>query len=73
TNMLSNAIKFYEPGETVWLSIIVNCEYLQIEVQDQGRGIPQDKLQIIFERFQQVDTLNSHYYATKQFLRVRKT
>ncbi len=59
TNLLSNAIKFSEPGETVWLRSSVNCEYLQIEVQDRGRGIPQDKLQLIFERFQQVDASDS--------------
>lgn len=28
-------------------------------VKDQGRGIPQDKLQIVFDRFQQVDTSDS--------------
>ena len=59
TNLLSNAIKFSEPGETVSLRSSVNCEYLQIEVQDRGRGIPQDKLQLIFERFQQVDASDS--------------
>lgn len=29
--------------------------YLLLTVQDQGRGIPTDKLHLIFERFQQVD------------------
>ncbi|WP_315787982.1 hybrid sensor histidine kinase/response regulator [Fischerella sp. JS2] len=33
--------------------------YLLITIQDQGRGIPEDKLQIIFERFQQVDASDS--------------
>ena len=28
-------------------------------VKDQGRDIPQDKLQIVFDRFQQVDTSDS--------------
>lgn len=59
TNLLSNAIKFSEPGETVSLRSNMNSEYLQIEVQDRGRGIPQDKLQLIFERFQQVDASDS--------------
>lgn len=30
-----------------------------ITIQDEGRGIPEDKLQIIFERFQQVDASDS--------------
>jgi PAS domain S-box-containing protein len=33
--------------------------HLLISVKDQGRGIPTDKLQLIFERFQQVDTSDS--------------
>ncbi len=32
---------------------------LLITVKDQGRGIPADKLQTIFERFQQVDASDS--------------
>ena len=59
TNLLSNAIKFSESGGTVWLRSKLSSEPLQIEVQDQGRGIPEDKLQLIFERFQQVDASDS--------------
>ncbi|MBP5973787.1 response regulator [Brasilonema sp. CT11] len=59
TNLLSNAIKFSEPGKSVWLRAKLQGEHLQIEVQDQGRGIPENKLQTIFERFQQVDVSDS--------------
>lgn len=59
TNLISNAIKFSEPGKNVCLRTIINSHYLQIEVQDEGKGIPSDKLQLIFERFQQVDTSDS--------------
>ncbi|MBE9168616.1 response regulator [Pleurocapsales cyanobacterium LEGE 06147] len=59
TNLLSNAIKFSEPGKTVWLKSVLNSKHLQITVEDRGRGIPADKLQVIFERFQQVDTSDS--------------
>ncbi len=59
TNLLSNAIKFSEPGKTVCLRSIIKSDYLQIEVQDSGRGIPSNKLQLIFERFQQVDASDS--------------
>ncbi|NMG21103.1 hypothetical protein DP116_17270 [Brasilonema bromeliae SPC951] len=58
TNLLSNAIKFSEPGGTVWLRVRRSHE-VQIEVQDCGRGIPANKLQTIFERFQQVDVSDS--------------
>ncbi|MBF2003860.1 MAG: PAS domain S-box protein [Synechococcales cyanobacterium M58_A2018_015] len=33
--------------------------YVLVSVQDQGRGIPADKLETIFERFQQVDASDS--------------
>ena len=73
TNLLSNAIKFSEPGDTVYISATLSeakgveskenepllPKYLLITIQDQGRGIPEDKLQIIFERFQQVDASDS--------------
>ncbi|MEG3899102.1 MULTISPECIES: PAS domain S-box protein [unclassified Microcoleus] len=36
-----------------------NSSYIVIAVKDQGRGIPADKLEIIFERFQQVDASDS--------------
>lgn len=62
-NLLSNAIKFSPPGKTVCLRSIIKSDYLQIEVQDQGRGIPEDKLQLIFERFQQVDASDSRSKA----------
>ena len=71
TNLLSNAIKFSEPGGAVWLraemedrgqgtgdrgqGTALAPSFLKIYVRDQGRGIPTDKLQTIFERFQQVD------------------
>jgi signal transduction histidine kinase len=57
--LLSNAIKFSEPGKSVWLRAKLRGERLQIEVQDQGRGIPANKLQTIFEPFQQVDVSDS--------------
>ncbi|MEM9008770.1 MAG: ATP-binding protein [Cyanobacteria bacterium P01_F01_bin.86] len=66
TNLLSNAIKFSSPGNTVWLKAQVHEQesgtpipnaspHLLITVHDEGRGIPADKLHLIFERFQQVD------------------
>lgn len=58
TNLLSNAIKFSEEGTTVWLSAQLyndSNSYILISIKDQGRGIPADKLQTVFGRFQQVD------------------
>jgi len=60
TNLLSNAIKFSSLDGTVWLTAErqSNIEVL-FSVRDQGQGIPSDKLESIFERFQQVDSSDS--------------
>ena len=59
TNLLSNAIKFSPPGTTVTVSADAGEENFTFRVADQGRGVPRDKLEMIFERFQQVDASDS--------------
>lgn len=54
-NLLNNAIKFSPERSTVWLTAAHQGNEILIQVKDQGRGIPLDKLEAIFERFQQVD------------------
>jgi PAS domain S-box-containing protein len=55
TNLLSNAIKFSPYGTTIRLSAELSGDAVVFRVADQGRGIPTQKLETIFERFQQVD------------------
>ncbi|MGD1922149.1 MAG: ATP-binding protein [Pleurocapsa sp.] len=59
TNLLSNGIKFTEPGGIVKLTAHIQDNYCRIIIRDTGRGIPSDKLEFIFERFQQVDASDS--------------
>ena len=66
-NLLSNAIKFSASGCTVTIRVedlgdSLGDSYasrILFEVKDQGRGIPADKLETIFGRFQQVDASDS--------------
>jgi len=55
-NLLSNAIKFSPGGGAVRIEARVVEHMMQIEVADTGIGIPEDKLEQIFERFYQVDS-----------------
>ncbi len=69
TNLLSNAIKFSPADSTIQVNAAViqgkylnaephpstPCPYILFSVADPGRGIPAEKLDSIFERFQQVD------------------
>ncbi len=59
TNLLSNAIKFSPPNSDITLSATHRAQTVSICVEDSGPGIPADKLEVIFERFQQVDSKES--------------
>ncbi len=59
TNLLSNAIKFSPAGSTVRLSVSRDHSAVVFKVEDRGRGIPSDKLDKIFGRFEQVDASDS--------------
>jgi len=59
TNLLSNAVKFSEAGNAVDLVVERASDGAVFRVADQGRGIPPDRLESIFERFNQVDSSDS--------------
>lgn len=54
-NLLSNAIKFTEQG-TIEVKIKDEGDFITISVKDTGIGIPDEKKELIFERFEQVDS-----------------
>jgi PAS domain S-box-containing protein len=55
-NLLGNAIKFSHPGGYVSVRSAVRGDFVEFAVRDDGRGIPEDKLDEVFSRFHQVDS-----------------
>lgn len=54
-NLLSNAIKYNKENGRIDVAIKCNLEYIDISVKDTGVGIPNDKINDVFEKFKQVD------------------
>lgn len=54
-NLLSNAVKFTDNGDKILVYIEDNDDIVRIAVKDSGEGIPEDKLDVIFDRFAQVE------------------
>jgi CheY-like chemotaxis protein/signal transduction histidine kinase len=62
-NLLSNAVKFTERGEVALSVAPAEGDMLRIDVRDSGIGIAADKLEMIFEAFQQADGSTSRQYG----------
>ena len=58
-NLVSNALKFTQSGGKVEVVLSEKDDMLQLQVVDNGRGIPQDKLPYIFDRFYQAEENSS--------------
>jgi signal transduction histidine kinase len=61
-NLLSNAAKFTERG-SIRLQASSSNGAVVIAVSDTGIGIPPDKLDVIFEEFEQVDASSTRVYG----------
>jgi signal transduction histidine kinase/ligand-binding sensor domain-containing protein/DNA-binding response OmpR family regulator len=51
SNLLSNSFKFTPPNGRITVTLIEDFEYLILEVEDTGCGIPKHKQSLIFNRF----------------------
>ncbi len=58
-NLLSNAIKFSPRESKVKMRIVNEADFVEVRVEDQGRGIKKEFQETIFERFKQVEKLDS--------------
>ncbi len=54
-NLISNAIKFSSEGNEIFVDVKDKNEFVEISVKDNGIGIEEKNLDMIFDRFKQVD------------------
>lgn len=56
-NILSNAVKYTPEGGFINVNIKTTSENVIVSIKDNGIGIPKEKLNVIFDRFEQVNSL----------------
>ncbi len=55
-NVLSNAIKYSPSGSFITIAVERKANMIVCSIADQGIGIPEEKINAVFERFYRVDT-----------------
>lgn len=55
-NLVSNALKYSNPNGHIYVNLINKKSSIIIKIKDEGNGIAKDKLEVIFERFGQVNS-----------------
>jgi signal transduction histidine kinase len=56
SNLISNAIKFSEPGSSILIKTTQDTDVFEVSVKDWGQGIPYEYQDRIFERFYRNDS-----------------
>lgn len=54
-NLLSNAIKYTNENGKIFVNVASKESVVEISVEDTGTGIPKDKVEKVFNRFEQVE------------------
>ena len=62
-NLLSNALKFTEPGGRIRLAIVDDGANVTLSVSDNGQGVSPDFIPYVFDRFRQADASASRRHG----------
>lgn len=63
-NIIGNAIKYTEPPGKIVVSAHTDGDKIVVAIEDNGRGIPKDKSDHVFEKFVQVNVLKDQVKGT---------
>lgn len=63
TNLITNAVKFSDPGSVVEVSTRRDGRQVRFEVRDHGPGLPPDQLEVVFEPFRQADASDTRRHG----------
>jgi len=63
-NILSNAFKFTPAGKKISVSVTESDAGFDIRVADQGKGIPEDKIPLLFNRYTSLSTDIDYFAGT---------
>ncbi|MEN8899064.1 MAG: PAS domain S-box protein [Nonlabens sp.] len=63
TNIIKNAVKYTEKGRIALSLTLEQNSYLSLNIKDTGIGIPENKIDIIFDFFRQVDDSHTREYG----------
>jgi PAS domain S-box-containing protein len=61
-NLLSNAVKYTPENGNISINAALVTDNLQVSVADTGIGIPEDKIEKVFDPFNQVDSSSTRKY-----------
>ena len=63
-NIIGNAIKYTDSNGKIEVFIKNDDKFITVSIKDNGRGIPKDKIDTVFEKFAQVDILKDEIKGT---------
>lgn len=78
-NIIGNAIKYTDPGGKIDIKALADDQKIVVSVADNGRGIPKERQDAIFQKFTQADVLKDQakgtglgMYISKKFIELHK-
>ncbi|MGM0651204.1 MAG: ATP-binding protein [Bacillota bacterium] len=63
SNLLNNAVKFTPPNGLISINASSEGSYIRVALKDSGRGIPEEELPRVFERFYRVEKTRSRDFG----------